>query len=162
HVAPEANTNIQVQLKGLLSNWHSDNAEQYNAATIFTEAYLDDERNDQRQGAVFLALVGLVLLIACANVANLSLTRGEARVREMTVRAALGGSRTQLMRDALLEAMVLTVIGAFAGVLLMAWLVDVFPALIPQTISRIVIDVRIDARALTFTAMLSVITILLV
>ncbi len=150
------------QLKSLVSKWQLRDSEQYNNSILSTERYLDEERSDQSQGAVFLALVGLVLLIACANVANLSLARGESRVRELAVRAALGASRTQLVGDAVREAVIVSILSGVAGLLMGSWLIEVFPALVPRGIGGLVIDARLDARLMVFTGILSLMTILLV
>jgi putative ABC transport system permease protein len=106
---------------------------------------------------VLLGAVGLVLLIACANVANLLLARGEARQKEISIRAALGASRWRIIRQLLLESFILAVIGGVAG-LLLAWSsLDLLVALSPGNIPRLE-RIGLEPRVLIFTLGLSFIT----
>jgi putative ABC transport system permease protein len=98
---------------------------------------------------VLMAAVGLVLLIACANVANLLLARGTARGRELAVRAVLGASAGRLARQLLIETGTLSVLGGCLGVLLAWGLTQVFPTWAPDSFPRVE-EVRLDLRALAF------------
>ena len=111
-------------------------------------------------GMFLLAMVGLVLLISCANVANLLLAQTERRQREMAMRLALGAGRRRLVGQLLTESLLLAVMGGTLGLTLASWLIKLVPALTPVSSLPMATDVRLDYRVLLFTAVLSLLTAL--
>ena len=101
---------------------------------------------------LLLAAVACVLLIACANVANLQLARALARSKEMAVRAALGASRWAIARQLLIESTLIALLGAIAGVLLTVWSLDAILALTPANVVRFH-ETRVDLGVLVFTVL---------
>ena len=99
---------------------------------------------------LLLAAVACVLLIACANVANLQFARALARSKEVAVRAALGASRWAIARQLLVESTLIAIVGAIAGVLLTIWSLDAILALTPPTVPRFH-QTTIDISVLAFT-----------
>lgn len=106
---------------------------------------------------VFLGAVSLVLLVACANVANLLLARATARRGETALRSALGASRWRIVRGLLVESLLLATVGAALGVVIASWGTSAFKALAPSGIPR-VDQVQIDGGVLAFALMLAVLT----
>src|SRR3954470_2565969 len=104
-----------------------------------------------------LGAVGLVLLIACANVANLLLARSAARQKEIAIRAAMGASHTRVLRQMLTESILLSAIGGIAGLVLSIWLTDVLMSMLPEGAPRLE-QIGIDYRVLTFALGVSALT----
>jgi putative ABC transport system permease protein len=104
-----------------------------------------------------LGAVGFVLLIACANIANLLLIRASTRETEMALRTALGAGRARIIRQLITESVLLSIGGAIIGGILAVWAVDLVRVLSPNGLPRID-DIAIDARVLAFTASLAVVT----
>ncbi len=106
------------------------------------------------------AAVGIVLLIACANVANLLLVQAMGREREIAIRAAVGGARRRILRQLMTESLMLAAVGGLAGLLVARWGIDLLLAMRPASLPRLD-TVPIDGGALLFTAGLAVLSALL-
>jgi putative ABC transport system permease protein len=110
---------------------------------------------------VLLAAVGMVLLIACANVANVLLARGISRQRELALRTALGAARSRLIRQLFTESVCLAAVSGACGLLLAVFAVEALQVMLPPTLPRID-EVRVDATVLGVSVLLSLASGLLV
>jgi predicted permease len=106
---------------------------------------------------VLLAAVGFVLLIACANVANLLLARATGRAREFAIRSVLGATTKRVVRQLLTESLLLAIAGAGLGLIFASWGTQAALRILPQALPR-TNDVRIDPRVLLFTLAVSILT----
>ncbi len=125
-----------------------------------TKTYLLHDFLSQNNRQILWVLQGAVLavlLVACANVANMLLARSVARRRELSIRAAIGASAGRLVRQLLTESVMLAALGGTAGVLLAGWLIRVFVAIAPTGFAGVQ-PIRVDATVLTFAATVAIAT----
>ena len=110
-----------------------------------------------RIAGVFTLLVALVLLIACANVANLTLARATARQKEIAIRSALGASRARIVRLMLAESMVLSLLGGIGGLILALWTSDWLSSIRISTDAPVKFDLHADWRVIAFSLIVALI-----
>lgn len=148
----------RTQMKGIAASlekrYYADNA----GIGVNVTSLLDNQVGPYKKNlGLLLGAVGLVLLIACANLANLLAVRGAARAREFAVRSALGAGRGQIIRQLLIESMLIALLGGVVGFLIAFWGRDAIVALSPVGVPRLQ-EVSLDGWVLAFTLGLALVT----
>jgi len=119
------------------------------------------QRDAQTPLLVLLGMVGLVLLIACGNVANLLMARGASRQREIAIRMAVGAGRFRLVRQFLVESLLLSFLGGVVGFAVASWTLGLLVASIPSSVGALGLSPELDLRMLGFNLSLALVTGLL-
>ena len=118
-------------------------------------------RQYSRAVVTVLVIAALVLLVACANIANLLIARGAARRRELSLRLALGAPRRRLIQQLLVESLILASTGAVLGLLVASWASDALVTQMSTWFDRVTLDVSLDWRVVAFTVLTTLATALL-
>lgn len=149
----------KAELERLMEGWGNDSQHAWTRAQkhpAFLRSLHDDTVGNVRTSlVVMLGAVALVLLIACANVANLLLVRGEGRTRELSIRAAMGAGRGRIVRQLVTESLVIAVAGAAAGLLLARMGLTGLLALAPESLPRVG-AVHVNGTVLLFSGALAI------
>jgi predicted permease len=155
----QAGANLEVLMRQLAAAHPQTNKDRRAAVKASSEVRLHPDGDSLILfiGVGLMVAVGLVLLIACANVASMLLARASARQREIAIRLAIGAGRARLVRQLVTESLVLAGAGAAAGILVAAWLTRLIATPTLPVPIPVVLDLRMDVRVLGFTLFLTTI-----
>ena len=155
----------QVFSSAVPEDWDLDGQQRFRRRTLVAVPAASGTSSMRKQFSqplyILMAVVGLVLLIACANIASLMLARAAARQKEFAVRKALGASRWRMIRQLLTESLLLSTAGALLGILVARWGTRLLVRYISTANNKVFLDLSLDWRILSFTAAVAVITGLL-
>ncbi|MFN0107534.1 MAG: ABC transporter permease [Blastocatellia bacterium] len=148
----------QAELDVIAANLEKDHPDTNTRAGVKVISYHNDLVSDYRSALwIILGAVGCVLLIACANVANLLLARATARHKEIAVRSALGANRWRVIRQLLTESLTLSLVGGCLGLLLAWWGIEMLVRIIPEDVPRLA-EITLDRWVFGFTLLVSALT----
>src|SRR5881396_2151592 len=151
----------RAEMKGIAARLEQAYPDTNRGETAVVTPLLDNLVGKYRTNlGLLLGAVGLVLLIACANLANLFAARGAARAREFAIRAAVGASRAQIVRQLLIESFVIAALGGTLGLFIALWARDALSVLAPQSVSRFQ-EISFDLPVLAFTFAVAAVTAVL-
>jgi predicted permease len=156
----QAEASLKTVASRLETEYPKDNGGRSIVLTSIAEAAVGANEHDQftLAGGMMLGAVGLVLLIACANLANLLLAQAARREKEMTVRAALGAGRGRLLRQLLTESTLLSLAGATVGLVIAYWGRHILWSYRPSAIQQNDVDLSLDTHVLLFTLGIALVT----
>jgi predicted permease len=159
----QAQANLETVAKALAAEYPNDNSGRSVNLVPLAEATINPafRGNVVTAGGLLMVIVGVVLLVACANVANLLLARAAARRQEIAVRLSLGASRGRLIRQLLIESSVLGLLGGVAGFVIALWARSALQTLRPPFLPDDALAMTMDGRVLLFTAAVALATGLL-
>jgi predicted permease len=157
---PQAQIAMQSLSQDLEKQFPKENQGRRALLTTVTDAAIPPTSRTeiQRAGTVLVVLSAVVLIIACVNLANLLLVRAAARTKEITVRLALGASRWRLVRQLLMESVLLAILGGAAGLLVAVWARDLLWSMRPPTFSHAAVRMQLDHTVLIYNFAVSVFT----
>ncbi len=156
----QAETAMKTIASRLASEYPADNQGRSIRLFPLSEAALGINQRDQFRmaGGVLTTVVGLVLLIACVNLANLLLARSTVREREVGIRTALGAGRGRLIRQMLTESLILSILGGGIGLIIAFWGRNLLWSFRPPFLGQDSVTLQLDSKVLIFTAVISIVT----